>query len=180
MALNTTENRAIGFALRALQLIFAAVVIGTDAYAIHVFRGHTVYEQFEFGNFYDYYGVPDAWGFLLFCVAWTLLGVVFLVVAGVRFVDHVWIGYLRVAVEAVALLSWLAGFIAVAVNIGSSACPPEENHCGLLKAATVFGGLEFLLFAVTTSTTVQLVLGQTRWPKTSAPQTSTTSPDVPI
>jgi hypothetical protein len=132
-----------------------------------VFRGHIVYNHFEFGDFYDYYGVPNAWGFLVFCSAWTFLGVIFLLIAGISFADHVLIGYIRVAVEAIALLSWLAGFISVAVNIGSNACPAEENGCGLLKAATVFGALEWLLFVVTTILTIKLVFNRTRQPNAS-------------
>jgi hypothetical protein len=143
--------------------------------AIHVFRGHTVYEQFEYGNFYDYYGVPNAWGFLLFCSGWTLLGIIFLLIAGLSFADHAWIGYIRVSVEAVAFLSWLAGFIAVAVDIGSHICPAEENHCGSIKAATVFGALEWLLFMITTIRTVKLVFDGTR-----RPRTSTTDPAIPM
>jgi hypothetical protein len=126
-----------------------------------VFRGRTVYEHFEFGNFYDYYGVPDAWDFLLFCAAWTFLGVIFLLIAGISFADYILVGYLRVAVEAVALLSWLAGFIAVAINIGSNGCPAEENSCELLKAAIVFGALEWLLFVITTILTTKLVFKST-------------------
>ncbi|KAH8688744.1 marvel domain-containing protein, partial [Talaromyces proteolyticus] len=167
ITMNVTANRTVEFALRALQLIFAIIVIGTDGYAIHVFRGHTVYEHFEFGNFYDYYGVPDAWGFLMFCAGWTFLGVIFLLIAGIRFADHALIGYVRIAVEAVALLSWLAGFIAVAVNIGSNACPAEENSCGSLKTATVFGALEWLLFVITTTLTIRLVFNSTRRSKNS-------------
>ncbi|KAK9235996.1 hypothetical protein V1525DRAFT_408207 [Lipomyces kononenkoae] len=116
----------------------------------------------------------------MFCVAWTCLGVIFLLIAGISFADHALIGYIRVAVEAVALLSWLAGFIAVAVNIGSNACPAEENGCGSLKAATVFGALEWLLFVITTILTIKLVFNSTRRPKTSTPRTSTTSPAIPM
>lgn len=74
--------------------------------------------------------------------------------------------YIRFVVEAVAFFSWLAGFIAVAVNIGSHECPAEENRCGLLKAATVFGALEWLLFSITTIITTKLVFNGNRWPKT--------------
>ncbi|KAK5941178.1 hypothetical protein PMZ80_006455 [Knufia obscura] len=165
MALNTAANRTVDLTLRALQLILAIITMGTDGHAIHVFHGHTVHEHFEFGDFYNYYGVPDAWGFLMFCAAWTVLGVIFLLIAGIRFADHVLLGYVRVGVEAVALLSWLAGFVAVAVNIGSNACPAEENGCGTLKAATVFGALEWLLFVVTTTMTVKLVFGRARHPR---------------
>ena len=140
----------------------------SDQLAIHLFRGHTVYEQFEFGNFYDHVGVPNEWGFLLFCAGWTLLGAIFLYFAGIMYPDSAFIGYIRVAVEAVALLSWLAGFIAVAVNISQN-CPSEENGCGTLKAATVFGAVEWLLFVVTTTLTTKLVLGGTRARKSTSP-----------
>lgn len=145
-----------------------------------MFRGHTAYEYFEFGNFYDYYGVPDAWGFLMFCAAWTFLGVIFLLITGIGFADYTLIGFIRVAVEVVALLSWLAGFIAVGVNIGSNACLAEENHCGSIKAATVFGALEWLLFVITTTMTIKFAFNSIRRPRTSKPRTSTTSPAIRI
>ena len=64
-----------------------------------MFRGHTVYEHFKFGNFYDYYGVPDAWGFLLFCAAWTFLGVIFLLITGISFANHALIATVFGALE---------------------------------------------------------------------------------
>ncbi|KAJ5768727.1 marvel domain-containing protein [Penicillium odoratum] len=162
MAIKIAANKMFHFALRALQLTFAIIVMGTAGYAIHIFRGHTEYVHFDFGNFYNYVGVPDAWGFLMFCAGWTFLDVIFVLVAGIRFADHTLIGYVRVGAEAVALLSWLAGFIAVAINIGSNGCPAEENRCGLLKVATIFGALEWLLFAITTTLTFKIVFKSAR------------------
>jgi hypothetical protein len=98
----------------------------------------------------------------MFCAAWTILAVL---IAGLRFADHAWVGYVRIAVEAVAMLSWFAGFIAVAVNIGSDTCPART--CADLRAATVFGAFEWLLFMTTTILTTMLVLNGTRRPKTS-------------
>lgn len=132
-----------------------------------MFRGHTVYVHFEFGNFYDYYGVPDAWCFLMFCAAWTVLIVIFHFIAGISFADRALIGYTRVAVEAVAVLSWLAGFIAVAVQISTDTCSAGRNSCGSLKAATVFGAFEWLLFIVTAALTVMLVFNSSRKQRTS-------------
>lgn len=122
-----------------------------------MFGGHTELEHFEFGDFYNYYGVPAAWGFLMFCAAWTVLSVIFHFIAGIIFADRAWIGYTRVAVEAVAVFSWLAGFIAVAVQISGAACKAGEYSCGLLKAATVFGAFEWLLFMVTAALTSRFV-----------------------
>ncbi|PYH92818.1 hypothetical protein BO71DRAFT_442186 [Aspergillus ellipticus CBS 707.79] len=176
MAMNIATNRTVDFALRALQLIFAIVILGIDGYAIHVYRGHTVYVHFVYGNFYAYQGVPDAWSFLLFCAAWTVLSVIFHLIPGISYTDHGVIDYIGVAVEAVALLSWLAGFVAVSVNIGSNACPAEENGCGTLIAGTVFGAVEWLLFMITAALTIKLVFKGPRRSRASKPEKSSTSP----
>ncbi|KAJ6024369.1 hypothetical protein N7540_005166 [Penicillium herquei] len=178
MATKNETKRTFDFTFmaRALQLTFAIIVMGTDGYAIHLYRGHTVYEQFDYGNFYAYMGVPDAWGFLMFCAGWTFLDVIFVLVAGIRFGRSKLIGYICVATEAVALLSWLAAFIAVAINIGSNECPAEENGCGLIEAATVFGALEWLLFMVTTMPTIKFVLKSTRGKGSSEPEVSSILP----
>jgi hypothetical protein len=34
MAINMAENRTVDFALRALQLIFAIIIMGTDGYGM--------------------------------------------------------------------------------------------------------------------------------------------------
>lgn len=102
----------------------------------------------------------------MFCAGWTFLGVIFQLVARTRLAGHALTGYIGVAVEAVALLSWLAGFIAVAVNIGS-ACPAEENGCASIKAATVFGAVEWVLFVITTVLTTRLVFNNHRRSKTA-------------
>ncbi|KAJ5656109.1 hypothetical protein N7507_008059 [Penicillium longicatenatum] len=158
MTVDKPKSRTLDYTLRVIQLIFAIIVMGIDGYAIHMFHGHTVYEHFDFGNFYDYYGVPNAWGFLLFCAAWTILIILFHYLAGFIFADHRWFTYAHAAVEAVAVLSWLAGFIAVAIQISSNSCSTGKSPCGLLEAATVFGALEWLLFMVTAALTVKHVL----------------------
>lgn len=178
-------NRTVDLALRALQLILAVIIMGTDGYgketlcilygqsnvganviplAIHVFRSYTVYTETEFGNFYSTYDVPDAWGFLMFCAGWTFLMILFVLIAGIRIPNHVLIGYVRAGVETVALLSWLAGFIAVAINIGASDCSEGNSRCGLLKAATVFGALEWVLSMITTIPTLIVLFKNSRRP----------------
>lgn len=128
--------------------------------AIHVFRPYTTHIHTEFLDIYGTVGVPNAWGFLLFCACWTFVAVLFQIVVASRFPNHILMGYTRIAVEAVALLSWFAGFIATAVKIGTDVCPVDS--CGALKAATVFGGLEWSLFLVTTAVTLRVVFDGTR------------------
>jgi hypothetical protein len=132
-----------------------------------VFRGYGSYIHTPTGDFYVYAGVPNAWGFLMFCAAWTILVIVFQLVAGNAFADHVLLGYIRVAVEVVALLSWFAGWIAVAANIGTEACSEGYTSCGALKAAIVFGAFEWLLFMVTATQAISPVLNSKRRPGTS-------------
>ncbi|QSS63246.1 MARVEL domain-containing protein [Histoplasma capsulatum] len=134
MALNMVKNKALNYALRALQLIFSIIIKGTDGYASYpcVSVILIMYVHFEFGNFHAYYGVPNA------------------------FADRALIGYIRVAVEAVAVLSWLAGFITMAVQIATDTCSTGISSCGLLKVATVYGAFEWLLFMITAAQTVIL------------------------
>jgi hypothetical protein len=152
------ENPMLNLALRALQVIFAIIVMGTDGYAINVYRGYTSFVDTPSGGFESYFGVPNAWGFLIFCAGWTVLVVVFHYITEKALTSHLWIGYIRIAVEAIAVFSWFAGWIAVAVNIGTGACAAEYFSCWALKAATVFGAFEWLLFVATAFFTVSWFL----------------------
>lgn len=163
MAIHTTENKMLDYILRALQVIFAIIVMGTDGYAIRVYRGYTAHVEFKYGDFYAHHGVPNAWGFLMFCAGWTVLVVAFHFIAGSRFANRAYIGYIHVALEAVAVLSWLAGFVAVAVQISrTNDCSRGTNSCGQLTAATVLGGLEWLLFVITAALTFSVVFRGSR------------------
>ena len=90
----------------------------------------------------------------MFCAAWTVLVVVFhFVESGLG--SRPIIGYVGIVAEVVAALAWLAGFIAVAVNVSTTdACSSGQNSCAELKAATAFGAFEWLLFIVTATPSV--------------------------
>lgn len=164
MATFSTENRPLNLALRALQIVFAIIVIGTVGYAINVYRGHGSIAHTPTGDFYVTVGVPNSWGFLLFCAAWTILVVIFQLISRSTFGERLVLDYIRVGVEVVAVLSWFAGWIAVAANIGTSACPAGYTSCSALKAGTVFGALEWLLFMFTTAMTISLFNNRKRLP----------------
>jgi len=132
-----------------------------------VYRGHSSIAHTPTGDFEVYAGVPNAWGFLMFCAAWTFLVVIFQLIAGNAFSNRAHIGYVCVAVEAIAFLSWFTGWIAVAANIGTEACPEGYISCGTLKAAAVFGAVEWLLFIVTTTVAFSLVLESKRQSRTA-------------
>ncbi|OJD13041.1 hypothetical protein AJ78_06456 [Emergomyces pasteurianus Ep9510] len=151
------EDRPLDYIVRGLQLLFAIIVMGIDGFAIHVFRGHDdhVNSPVFDGDATLHVSVPSAWGFLMFCALWTVPVVVFHFVKPPGFASHRMIGYVNIAAEAVAVLSWLAGFIAVAVNVSTTdACLSGQNSCAALKAATAFGAFEWLLFMVTAAPAV--------------------------
>ncbi|KAF2023433.1 hypothetical protein EK21DRAFT_105306 [Setomelanomma holmii] len=145
MAGSMAANYMLNVALRALQLICAIVVMGTDGYTLHVFRGHSTIEHSDFRGFTT---VPNAWAFLMFCAGWTVLVVIFQTVAGDFFAGRASIGYIRVVAEVLALLSWFASWIAL--HLESSHLPREYKSCEALEVATFFEAVEWLLFTVTT------------------------------
>ncbi|KAI5462762.1 marvel domain-containing protein [Mariannaea sp. PMI_226] len=167
MTLYMTENKTLDYALRTAQLIFAIIVMGTDGYAIHVFHGHSTITHTPIGNFHGYFGVPNEWGFLMFCAGWAILTVIFQLIAGITFTNNALIAYSRVTIEAVAVLSWLAGFIAVAVEIPTNTCSQSKSSCGSLITATVFGAFGWLLFMITAALTAMPVFHNSRKPKAS-------------
>jgi hypothetical protein len=103
----------------------------------------------------------------MFCAVWTILVVIFQLIARIAFADRALIDYLCVVFEIVAFLSWFAGWIAVAVDVGKKACPEEYMSCGALKAATVFGAVEWLLFIVTATLAVSVAMESRRKLRTS-------------
>ncbi|KAF7896840.1 uncharacterized protein EAF01_009243 [Botrytis porri] len=78
----------------------------------------------------------------MICAGWTVLTVIFYTIARIRFLDSVSIGYVHVALETVAVLSWLASFIAVAVQVSTDTYSTGKTPCKILIVATAFGALE--------------------------------------
>ncbi|TGO48349.1 hypothetical protein BOTNAR_0480g00020 [Botryotinia narcissicola] len=86
-------------------------------------------------------GFPIHWGFLMICAGWTVLTVIFYTIARISFLDDVVIGYIHVAVETVAVLSWLAGFITLAVQVSTDTYSTGKPPWKILIMGTVFGAL---------------------------------------
>lgn len=122
--------------------------------ALHIFHGYYVVDHPASGNTKDTkenvsVGFPAAWGYLLFTAIWTVLGVIFGVFTGIRYPIQRSIGYARIVIEVVALVSWFVGFITSAVYVGSNACPLEDGVCGSVNLAVAFGTIEAILFLIT-------------------------------
>ncbi|CAG5163218.1 uncharacterized protein ALTATR162_LOCUS6386 [Alternaria atra] len=164
MAIFSADNRPLNLVVRALQIVLAIVVIGTVGYAINGYHVHDSVAHTPTGDFDVTVGAPNSWGFLLFCAAWTILVVIFQLVSGGTFGEHPLIGYIRVGVEIVAVLSWFAGWIAAAANIGTSACSADHGSCSAIKAGTAFAALTWLLFMFTTAMTISLFNNRKRHP----------------
>ncbi|KAF1989625.1 hypothetical protein K402DRAFT_326174 [Aulographum hederae CBS 113979] len=86
--------------------------------------------------------------FLLFCSIWTILALVYLVVTPGRYPEMAH-KYGILAAEAVTMIFWFAGFIAVAVLLTDVGCR-DSSICSAAIAADVFAAFEWLLFAATT------------------------------
>ncbi|KAF2085823.1 hypothetical protein K490DRAFT_45903 [Saccharata proteae CBS 121410] len=120
--------------LRLLQLIFAIIVLGLASFVSHWWTDHW------------YSHSPDEVNFIVFCAAWTLLVLVYLIVAPWRFPTFAHkFGIL--AAEVVTMIFWFAGFIALAVWLNDRIC--FGSVCASAKAATVFAAFSWLAFAAT-------------------------------
>ena len=85
---------------------------------------------------------PASENFLLFCSVWTILALVYLVIAPLHFptAAHKF-GIL--AAEFLTMLFWFAGFIAVAVLLTDIGCSRYWGVCRASEAATVFAAFEW-------------------------------------
>jgi hypothetical protein len=90
---------------------------------------------------------PGQVNFLLFDSVWTLLALAYLIVVPWRFSEtmahH---KFAILAVEAVTMIFWFAGFIALAVFLSDRRC--FGHVCSAAKAAAAFGGFEWYVAAV--------------------------------
>jgi hypothetical protein len=85
---------------------------------------------------------PASANFLLFCSVWTILALAYLVFAPIHFptTAHKF-GIL--AAEAITMIFWFAGFIALAVLLTDIGCGRYWGVCRASEAATVFAAFEW-------------------------------------
>ena len=90
---------------------------------------------------------PSQVNFLLFDAVWTLLALAYLIIVPWRFSEtmahH---KFAILGVEAVTMLFWFAGFIALAVFLSDRTC--LGRVCSAAKAGAAMGGLEWWVAAV--------------------------------
>lgn len=123
--------------LRITQAVFAIIVLGVLAYASNDW----------------WWSSPSQINFLIFTSVWTLLAVAYLVVAPLHFPTAAHKFGILVA-EAVTMLFWFAGFIALACMLSDDGCSARTGKwwgpCRASIAGDVFAAFEWLLFSATT------------------------------
>ncbi|KUI55819.1 hypothetical protein VP1G_03207 [Cytospora mali] len=121
--------------------VLSLVELGLTAYLVSVYAG-TYYS----GYYYNVAASPDRVNFMLFNSIWSL---VILAYVGITPI------YLRsffhktaaLALEAITMIFWFAGAIALAVWVGLPYCY-GNNFCQTLQAAVAFGFFLWAIFLV--------------------------------
>ncbi|EMF15261.1 uncharacterized protein SEPMUDRAFT_37829 [Sphaerulina musiva SO2202] len=126
------DNPAVVLALRLIQATFAIIVLGTSAFVAHWWNSY-------------YNGIahsPSSINFLIFCAVWSLLALVYLILVPMLFANTVLHHKFAIlGLEAVTMLFWFAGFIALAVFLPGRGC--TGTVCGSARAACVFGAFSW-------------------------------------
>ena len=144
-------------AVRALQLLFALVVLGTGAYgepfppiplarvpshSLANLPTRTVITLFN-QSYTDAWGytysgwTPSQLGFIIFVSVWTVLVVAFQLLVP-RFSQKLGHKFVVLGLDALTMLLWFAGFIALAVFTGAATGSGLPNWYRTLQACVAF------------------------------------------
>ncbi|KAM3423020.1 hypothetical protein BST61_g493 [Cercospora zeina] len=140
------ENRTVLLGVRIAQGIFALIVLGLAAYVADWWNG-----------WWNGYGSPSEVNFLIFCAVWTFLALIYLILVPWRFANSVLHHKFAIlGVEALTMIFWFAGFIALSVFMTGRNC--RGTVCGSARAACAFGAFSWVLWAATTALATMHVL----------------------
>jgi len=123
--------------LRLAQAVLAILVLGLSAFVANWYNTSTLTAS------------PSQVNFLMFCGVWTFVVVVPYLALAPRFFAKAANKHAILAAEAVTMVFWFAGFVALAVFL-SQLLFCRGNVCRAAQAATAFGALNWILFAATT------------------------------
>ena len=85
---------------------------------------------------------PGQVNILIFDAVWTMLALAYLVIVPWRFSEtRAHHKFAILAAEAITMIFWFAGFLALAVFLGNRVC--FGHVCSAAKAAAVFGAFEW-------------------------------------
>jgi hypothetical protein len=111
--------------IHIVALVFTIIELGLDGYVVSVFHN-------DF-----YYGSPSQANFILFNCIWTLLVLLYVGIAPLYFTS-IFHRLASLALEALTMLFWFAGAIALAVWVGGPVDCGGNHFCGAVEAAVAF------------------------------------------
>jgi len=131
---------ALGFVPIAhiVAVVFSLVELGLTAYVVSLYDGTYNYGYYWAGN-----NSPDRVNFMLFNSIWSLLVLAYIGLTPLYFTS-IFHRLAALALEAITMIFWFAGSIALAVFVGVPRCY-GNTWCGTLQAAVAFG---FFLWAI--------------------------------
>lgn len=139
------DSRLVVLGLRVTQAVFAIIILGLSAYVANWWQG------------WWHIHSPNQVNYIIFCAVWTILALLYLIIVPWRFSETVaHHKFAILGVEAVTMIFWFAGFIALAVFLSDRVC--FGSVCSAAKAADVFAAFSWVLFAVTTAMAVMHVM----------------------
>ncbi|KAF2734861.1 hypothetical protein EJ04DRAFT_227638 [Polyplosphaeria fusca] len=124
--------------VRGLQAVLAVTVLGMMAYVASWWTSH--WRQLS----------PSEVNWMIFSPVWTILVLVPLILVPLKF-DHMSsqpaVKWGLLVAEALTMLYWFGGFIALAVFLSDRIC--FGTVCSVAKAGTAIAAFEWVAFAVT-------------------------------
>ncbi|OXV06418.1 hypothetical protein Egran_05814 [Elaphomyces granulatus] len=150
-------GNALVLPVRIAQAVLAIIVLGLIANTVSWINGHTLGHSWDSANF------------LLFCSVWTFFIAVPFLVAMPMFAPQFAPIYAMIALDAVTMIFWFAGFIAVAAQIYSPSECTHFNYCRTAQGAAALGAFEWLLFTGASAMDIREVIVSHHSPKSAAP-----------
>lgn len=126
-------------------VVFSIVELGLVAYLISVYDG-TYTSSSYWGYYYDGSASPDRTNFMLFNAIWSLLVLAYVGLTPL-YMTSLFHKLAALALEAVTMIFWFAGSIALAVMIGAPRCH-GNTFCGCYEAAIAFGFFLWCVFLI--------------------------------
>jgi hypothetical protein len=121
--------------IHVAALVLVIIELGLIAYVVSVFTQSW------------YASSPSSVNFMLFNSIWSLLVLAYVGLAPLYFTS-IFHRLASLALEAVTMIFWFAGAIALAVAVGGPVSCGDNHICGALKAAVAFGWFIWVLFCV--------------------------------
>ena len=134
--------------VRAVQFVFAIIVLGLTGHSTLPYQPLSGTVTNMPPSVASYGDTPSQDSFMVFTAIWTMLVLIYLALSP-RFFPKIAHPYAILGLDALTMLFWFAGFIALAVfehdfsyNVGfyTFGC---GSFCGEFKAAAVFGAFEW-------------------------------------